>query len=257
MNIQGLRKRKTDFNSKIWSDYQALRKSLHERIETSIAELKTEQRRLDKTFIKAAINNAGEKELSDNLILDRVQYGEAEQKWIVMPESHGIVPPPIQNFHAIAMLRNPDYFKDDPQYKKSLLVIASVAMKTEPPQADKTLLRDLEAEWDEVDEFKLELKNKNMEIVLDEQMIINRDEWERLTRGYNRPKEEPMTQRQAQKIMEGYQVGGNHNLGMNSEEMKRHSLLQAGIPLEEINSMTDKDMVHFGASGAEIIRGGV
>lgn len=255
--IQSLRKKKETFNSKIWGEYNSLRKNLHERIETSIAELKTEQRKLNKNFIKAAINNAGEHQLSDNLILDRVQYGKAERKWITMPESFGVTPSGIQNFHAIAMLRNPDYFKGDPQYKKDLLVIASIAMKTEPPQADKQLLREMETEWDEVEDFKEELQSKHPDLISDKQMVVNRNEWERLTRGYKDHRSPPMTSKQAQEIMEGYTAGGVNSQLMNTEDMKRHTLLQAGISQDEINSMTDKDMVHFGASGAEIIRGGV
>lgn len=254
ITLKDLQKRKVDFNTKIWKDYNLLRKETHQRITEAEQSVKTQQREINKKFIQAAINNAGEAQLSDQLILDKVMYDSIIRQWVVTPEVRNVDAPRIKNFHAIAMLRNPEHYKDRPQYKNDQLLLASIALKTQPTQADTDFLDDLKSLMNELDYFKDELQGKGLIEIDNERSPYGSpaktaiEMLEHMKRAYPDKKVSEMTNKQAQKIMEACQ-SKTVSTFPDAEDMKRHRKSYGGSDPE----LASGKMAYHGPRGKSVI----
>jgi len=242
LTLNQLKQSRKEFNSKIWSDYNALRKKHHLKLDTAKQEYEAELAKLQKSFIRKAVKKAGEAELSDQLILDRVQWGVPERAFIVMPESHGVIPQKIKPFHAHAMIRSDKYIEHH-------LFLAELYTGEPCPKPDTTELKKLEAEWEAIDEFKEVLNGKEQDLTIDESRsppgspaMTAIELAEHIERAYPDKKIKTMTALEALEILESQQRGNVNNF-MNTEEMALHVHRQSGGQFPEpVN-----DLGHFGS----------
>ena len=233
--LSQLKQSRAEFNSKIWDDYNALRKSHQQKLSAAKQEQETALAKLQKSFIRKAIKQAGTAELSDNIVIRDSRF-ELYKEVLIATES----------YHAQALLRSDLHIEHN-----VLLELAELFLGEDMPQPDTAELDKLEKEWSPINRFKNVLRGKDEygdEIVLDKSrspygspVMTAVELAEHVERVYPDKKVETMSTKEAMKIMEGYQKGNINNF-MNTEEMAKHIASHSGVVFPE----DTENMGHFG-----------
>ena len=139
---------RTEFNKQFRINFNNAVEELQTKIERAQKNYLKKLEHIEKAHIDKAIKQAGNPELADQMILDRVEFDKYNYKWVVIPETHGVIPQEIKSFHAQAMLRNllPEYMPD-------LFKIASISIG-EPNIPDTKEVDELEEVMGELQQIR-------------------------------------------------------------------------------------------------------
>jgi len=251
LTLKRLRKLRAEQNEQVWSDFNELRKEHHLKVTAAKKAYYTEVELVKADFINQAIENAGEPELADQIILDTINYDHLSRKFLSV---NGDIHKPIKSFHSTALLRNKDVVQEKfnentvhmnlkPDLQKELLILAELFSGCTYAEPNKDDLEILEEEFELFENFKRELKGKTLDNFDNEMLNVVHEQYviDARTNGYKLNRTEPMTREEAEEIMNSMQLySPNLKSALDKNEMA-----------DQINNYSGVDVQYVGHFGGK------